>query len=98
NDLFEVEPVMLKIHAGSQHPELLVFVSFKEERMMNFPWDVFESLLSSGLRRLKLHQRMPQYSSQFMPMWEALDNMDKMQKSGVEADTRILCLSLIPMI
>lgn len=98
NDLFEVEPVMLKIHAGSQHPEVLVFVSFKEERMMNFPWDVFESLLSSSLRRLKLHQQMPQYSSQFIPMWEALDNMDKMQKSGVEADTRILCLSLIPMI
>lgn len=98
NDLFEVEPVMLKIHSGSQHPELLVFVSFTEERMMNFPWDVFESLLSSSLRRMKLHQQMPQYSSQFMPMWEALDNMDKMQKSGVDADTRILCLSLIPMI
>jgi hypothetical protein len=65
---------------------------------MNFPWDVFESMLSSSLRRLKLHQQIPQYTSQFTPMWEALDNMDKMQKSGVDSDTRILCLSLIPIV
>jgi hypothetical protein len=98
NDLFEIEPVMLKIHAGSQHPDLLLFVSFREERMMNFPWDVFESMLSSSLRRLKLHQHAPQYSSQFTPMWEALDSMDKIQKSGSDSDTRILCLSLIPIL
>lgn len=98
NDLFEVEPVILKIHAGNQQPDMVLFVSFREERMMNFPWDVFESMLSSSLRRLKLHQQIPQYTSQFTPMWEALDNMDKMQKSGVDSDTRILCLSLIPIV
>jgi hypothetical protein len=98
NDLFEIEPVMLKIHAGAQQPDVILFVSFREERMMNFPWDVFESMLSSSLRRLKLHQQMPQYASQFLPMWEALDNMDKMQRAGVESDTRILCLSLIPLV
>jgi hypothetical protein len=97
NDLFEIEPVMLKIHAGNNCPDLVLFVSFREERMMNFPWDVFESLLSSSFRRLKLYQQAPQYTSQFIPMWEALDNMDKMQRSGVEAETRILCLSLIPL-
>lgn len=98
NDLFELEPVMLRIHAGSQHPDVLLYVSFREERMMNFPWDVFESMLSSSLRRLKLHQQIPQYTSQFLPMWEALDNMDKMQRAGVESDTRILCMSLIPLV
>lgn len=98
NDLFEIEPVILKIHAGNQQPDMVLYVSFREERMMNFPWDVFESMLSSSLRRLKLHQQIPQYTSQFLPMWEALDNMDKMQKSGVDADTRILCLSLIPIV
>lgn len=98
NDLFEIEPVMLKIHAGAQQPDVILFVSFREERMMNFPWDVFESMLSSSLRRLKLHQQMPQYASQFLPMWEALDNMDKMQRAGVDSDTRILCLSLIPLV
>jgi len=97
NDLFEIEPVLLKIHAGSNSPDLILFISFREERMMNFPWDVFESLLSSSFRRLKLYQQAPQYTSQFIPMWEALDNMDKMQRSGIEADTRILCLSLIPL-
>lgn len=98
NDLFEIEPVMLKIHAGNAQPDMVLFISFREERMMNFPWDVFESMLSSSLRRLKLHQQIPQYTSQFTPMWEALDNMDKMQRAGVDSDTRILCLSLIPLV
>ena len=30
-------------------------------------------------------------------MWEALDNMDRMQKSGVDSDLRIIALSLIPL-
>jgi len=98
NDLFEIEPVLIKIHAGNQCPDMALFVSFKEERMINFPWDVFESMLSSSLRRLKLHQQIPQYSSQFMPMWEALDSMDKLQKLGGESDSRILCLRLIPIV
>ncbi len=98
NDLFELEPVMLKIHAGSTHPEMVLFISFREERMMNFPWDVLESTLSSSLRRMKLFQQLPHYSNQFLPMWEALDNMDKMQRAGTEADSRIICLSLIPLI
>ncbi len=98
NDLFELEPIMLKIHAGNNLPDMIIFASFKEERMVNFPWDVFESLLSSSLRRIKLHQQLPQYSSQFSPMWEALDSMDKLQKTSTDTDTRILCLSLIPLI
>jgi hypothetical protein len=98
NDLFEIEPILLKVHAGNQGPDIVLFVSFKEERMMNFPWDVFESMLSSSLRRLKLHQQLPHYASQFIPMWEALDTMDKMQTASAEADTRILCLSLIPIV
>jgi hypothetical protein len=97
NDLFEMEPVIVKIHAGTVNPDLLLFISFREERMMNFPWDVLESMLSSSYRRLKLYQQLPQYSSQFMPMWEALDSMDRMQKSGLDADTRVVALSLIPL-
>jgi hypothetical protein len=98
NDLFEVAPVMIKINSGKQLPDMILFVSFKEERMLNFPWDVFESMLSASLRGIKLHHQAPQYSSQFTPMWEALDNMDKMQKGGVDSDVRILCLSLIPIV
>lgn len=97
NDLFELEPVMVRIHSGAANPDILLFVSFREERMVNFPWDVLESMLSSSYRKLRLYQQMPQYSSQFLPMWEALDDMDRMQKSGVEADTRIISLSLIPL-
>lgn len=97
NDLFELEPVMVRIHSGTTNPDLLLFISFREERMMNFPWDVLEAMVSSSYRKLKLYQQMPQYSNQFMPMWEALDNMDRMQKSGIDADMRIVALSLIPL-
>lgn len=97
NDLFEIEPVLIKIHGGNMSPDLILFTSFREERMVNFPWDVFESMLSSSYRRLKLYQQAPQYTTQFLPMWEALDNMDKMQKNGVDSETRIMCLSLIPL-
>lgn len=97
NDLFEIAPVMIKIQAATNLPEVLLFVSFKEERMINFPWDVFENALSSSFRKAKLYRELPQYTSQFLPMWEALDNMDKLQKSGVDADTRIVALSLIPL-
>ena len=98
NDLFQTDPIMVKIHAGNNQPDLLLYVTYREERMASFPWDVFESILSSSLRRLKLHQQLPQYTSQFLPMWEALDNMDRLQKTSVETDTRILCLSLIPLV
>lgn len=98
NDLFQSEPVMVKIHGGNAQPELLLYITFREERMGGFPWEVFESMLSSSLRRLKLFQQQPQYTSQFLPMWEALDNMDRLQKTAIESDTRIVCLSLIPMV
>ena len=97
NDLFELAPVTIRIHAGSKYPEMLLYISFREERMMNFPWDVFETCLSSSLRKLKLFAQLPQYSSQFIPMWEALDDLDRMQKSGVDSDVRIIALSLIPL-
>src|SRR5205085_10801919 len=67
------------------------------ERMMNFPWDVLENALSSSLRRLRLYQQLPHYSSQFLPMWEALDNMDRMQKSNIDSDMRIIALSFVPL-
>lgn len=97
NDLFEIEPVSIRIFGASHLPEMLLYISFKEERMMNFPWDVLESSLSSSLRKLKLQRDMPQYQSQFMPMWEALDTMDRMQKDTIDADLRIMALSLVPL-
>ncbi|HXH30402.1 MAG TPA: hypothetical protein VNJ01_06295 [Bacteriovoracaceae bacterium] len=96
-DLFESEPILVRIHAASSSPDILLFVSFKEQRMTNFPWDVMESMLSSSLRRLKLHQQLPQYSSQFMPMWEALDSMDRLGSTETSGDLRIISLSLVPL-
>jgi hypothetical protein len=97
NDLFEIDPLMVRIHSGSSHPELILFISFTEERMANFPWDVLESMLSSSLRRLKLSRQLPQYTSQFVPMWEALDDLDQLQQDNIATGTRVLCLSLIPL-
>jgi DNA-binding NarL/FixJ family response regulator len=96
-DLFEVDPVAIKIYSGSKNPEILLFVSFTQERLLNFPWDVFASLLSSSLRRVKLQQQLPHYTNQFVPMWEALDNLDKMQKNNFDSDAKVLTLSLLPL-
>lgn len=97
NDLFDLEPVSIRVFGASHLPDMLLYVSFKEERMMNFPWDVLESSLSSSLRKLKLQRDIPQYQSQFIPMWEALDTMDRMQKDTIDADLRIMALSLVPL-
>ncbi len=97
NDLFEIEPVAIRVFGASHLPDMLLYISFTEERMMNFPWDVLESSLSSSLRKLKLQRDMPQYQSQFIPMWEALDTMDRMQKDTIDADLRIMALSLVPL-
>jgi hypothetical protein len=97
NDLFDIEPVTIRVFGASHLPEMLLYVSFSEERMMNFPWDVLESSLSSSLRKLKLQRDMPQYQTQFIPMWEALDTMDRMQKDTIDADLRIMALSLVPL-
>lgn len=97
NDLFEIEPVSIRVFGAGQNPDMLLYISFREERMMNFPWDVLESSLSSSLRKLRLQRDVPQYQSQFMPMWEALDTMDRMQKDTIDADLRIMALSLVPL-
>ncbi len=96
-DLFETEPVLVRISSGASNPDLLLYVSSPEARMADFPWDVLEAMLSSSLRKLRLYQQLPHYSSQFLPMWEALDDMDRMQKAGFDADVRIVSLSLIPL-
>lgn len=97
NDLFEDSLVVLKLHSGSANPDFLLFISYTEERMNTFPWDIMENMLSSSLRRLKLYQQLPQYSSQFIPMWEALDDMDKLGTTQADNETRIVSLSLIPL-
>lgn len=96
-DLFDIAPVMLKITGGHNLPELLLFVSFTEERMINFPWGHLEYSLSSIFRKIKLGKELPQYSSQFLPMWEALDNLDRLQKSTFDGDTKVIALSFIPL-
>ncbi len=97
NDLFDIEPVTIRVFGASHLPEMLLYVSFSEERMMNFPWDVLESSLSSSLRKLKLQHDMPQYQTQFIPMWEALDTMDRLSRDTIDADLRIMALSLVPL-
>ena len=96
-DLFENDPVMVKISGGSKRPDMLLFICTKQESMLDFPWEAFETMLSSSLRRIKLFQKMPQYTSQFIPMWEALDLMDKMQNDAIDPGARIVCLSLVSL-
>lgn len=98
SDLFETSPVVIKIFAGSSCPEILLFLSFKQDHLQSFPWDILESMLSSSYRKLKLYRDLPHYNSQFLPMWEALDSMDKLQNTSVNGETKIVALNLIPLV
>jgi len=98
NDLFENEPRLIRIRGGAKNPEFLLFVSTSQEQMNTFPWEIFENMLSSSYRKLKLNLQVPKYTTQFMPMWEALDAMDRMQKISSDGDSRILAVSLLPMV
>jgi len=98
NDLFEKSPQLIKIQGGKDLPDILLFITFSSEDMSNFPWTLFEFMLSSSFRQLKLYQDHPKPVSQMIPSWEALDQMDRIQKAGPDSsDMRIVSLSLIPV-
>jgi len=98
NDLFDKAPKLIKILGGKDHPDILLFITFNPENMSNFPWTLFEFMLSSSFRQLKLSQEYPKQVSQMIPSWEALDQMDRIQKTGSDSsDVRIVSLSFIPV-
>ena len=94
-DLFEVDPIVLEIKG--QKTEMLLYLSFTAEYLMNFPWYMLEQGLTSLYKESKLANQTPKLAGQFLPMWEALDYMDKLNQEG-QSNIKALVLDLSPLL
>lgn len=97
SDLFENEPVELRLLGGVAHPEMLVYIEVDQERLLEFPWDLMGQMLTASWRRWRLTRETPRPQMQARPVWDALDHMDKLHHHQVEASEKIMLLSLTPL-
>ncbi|HLT22529.1 MAG TPA: hypothetical protein VKZ84_03765, partial [Bacteriovoracaceae bacterium] len=94
-DLFEIAPITLEIKGAKT--EMLLYLSFEAEYLVNFPWDLFEKEVSSLYQQSKMMNQTPKLAGQFLPMWEALDYMDKLGQD-TQSGIKILILDLSPLL
>lgn len=94
-DLFEVDPIVLEIKG--QKTEMLLYLSYSAEYLSKFPWYLLEQALSSLYKESKLTNQAPKLAGQFLPMWEALDYMDKLNQEG-QSLIKALVLDLSPLL
>lgn len=94
-DLFEIHPITLEIKG--QRTEMLLYLSFDSEYLINFPWELLENEISSIYKQSKLTNQAPKLAGQFLPMWEALDFMDKLG-TDIHSGLKILVLDLAPLL
>jgi len=97
-DLFENRPQVLRIFGGRELPELLVYVTSKISKEDNFPWSLFEFMISSALRKLQIQNDSPKQIGQFLNSWEGLDLLDRIQfDAGQDVEMRVIGMSLLPL-
>lgn len=97
-DIFETEPVELKLFGGALHPELIVFAEVDQQRLLEFPWDLMNQMLTASYRRWKLNREMPRPQVQAMPVWEALDHLDELAQPEMESSEKVVLISFTPLI
>jgi hypothetical protein len=96
-DVFENEPVELRLHGGPRHPELLVYLAVDRERTADFPWDLMATMLSASWRQWRLSRQTNRASLQVLPVWEALDRLDQTHFHQNEGEKTLL-LSFTPLL
>ena len=94
-DLFEVSPIVLEIRGAKT--EVLLYLSFESEYLVHFPWDLLEKELTSLYQQSKMMNQAPKLAGQFLPMWEALDYMDKLGQD-THSGVKVLVLDLSPLL
>lgn len=96
-DLFEGSFKCLRLYGGEVYADSLIFLEVKSGTLEEFPWDLFETLISATYRRFKLLQKRVQKSTQVRTIWEALDRMDQMHYQQLETTDKTVLLSLVPL-
>lgn len=94
-DLFEMTPIVLEIKGLKT--EVLLYLSFKSEYLINYPWELLEKEISRLYQSSKISHQAPKLAGQFLPMWEALDYMDKLGQD-LQSGVKVLVLDLSPLL
>lgn len=97
-DIFETEPVEIRLMGGALHPEVLVYLEADQERLMEFPWDLMGQMLTASYRRWRLTREAPRPQVQVRPVWEALDQLDKLYQHQAESNEKVILISLTPLL
>jgi hypothetical protein len=96
-DVFENEPVEIRLHGAGKHPDLLVYMDVDRARAVDFPFELMSTMLSGAWRQWRLSRQQPRPLSQALPVWEALDRLDQIHFHQHEGE-KVLLLSLAPFL
>ncbi len=97
-DLFEAEPKVMKLHGSEINPEMMVFVETTQNEEEFFPWEVFELMLTQAYRQVRLQEDRPVVATQAIPMWEAMELMDRWQSQAGEESGKVIFISMTSLL
>ncbi len=97
-DLFENEPKVIKLHGSDINPESMIFIETSETEEEFFPWEVFELMLTQVYRQVRLQEDRPILTTQAIPMWEAMELMDRQQTLAGEESGKIIFISMTSLL
>lgn len=98
SDLFENEPKVIKLHGSEINPESMIFIETKDMEEDYFPWEVFELMLTQAYRQVRLQENRPVVSTQAIPMWEAMELMDRWQTQAGEENGKVIFISMTSLL
>lgn len=97
-DVFETEPVEIRLHGIGTHPDMIVYLEVDRERVQDFPWELLASTLSGVWRQWRLGRQQPRPTLQSRQVWEALDLLDQLHFHQTESGEKVLLLSFTPLL
>lgn len=97
-DVFETEPVELRLFGVGTHPDMLLYLEVDRERVQDFPWDLLSTTLSGVWRQWRLTRQQPRPVLQSRPVWDALELLDQIQFHQTDSGEKVLLLSFTPLL
>lgn len=97
-DVFESEPIEMRLCGVGAHPDMLLYVEIDRDRTQDFPWELLASALSDVWRQWRLSRQAPRPQMQTRPVWEALELLDQLQFHQTDSGEKVLLLSFTPLL
>ncbi len=97
-DLFETNPQMIRISGGNTNPDMLLFLELNQEGAHSISWDLFEFMINSSFRQIKISTESAKFHSPILSTWEGLDYLDKLSSANSsEQETRVIAINMLPV-